>query len=141
MRVNMANLALLAVVTALSFCAVGLLITDVELFGAKRIAWGVIPLTPIICVSVWTSNTFFPVAVVLTGVALAIMLMSWQLFDMKPHLTIRRVLGIFSHLCRLPQRWQLGAHSPIPPSIGKEVLSTGGAPLRGHLHLPPSSSH
>ena len=94
-RVNMVDLALLAVVTALSFCAVALLLTDVEIFGGQRIAWGVIPLTPIICVSVWTSNTFFPVAVVLTGVALAIMLMSWRLFDMKLHLTIRRVLGIF----------------------------------------------
>ena len=94
-RVNMVDLALLAVVSALSFCAVALLLTDVELFGAKRIAWGVIPLTPIICVSVWTSNTFFPVAVVLTGAMLAIMLMGWRLFDMKPHLTIRRVLGIF----------------------------------------------
>ena len=94
-RVHMANLALLALVTALSFSAVALLITDVEMFGTGRTTWGVIALTAINCVLVWTSNTFFPVAVVLTGVMLAIMLMGSWWIDMKPHLTIRRVLGMF----------------------------------------------
>ena len=94
----MANLALLALVTALSLSAVALLITDVEIFGGQRMTGGVIAavvLMSIICVLVWTSNTFSPVAVVLTGVMLAIMLMCWRLVNVKPHLTIRRVLGMF----------------------------------------------
>ena len=97
-RVHAVDLTLLAVVTALSFCAVALLITDVELFGTRRsLMWGIVAiivLLPVIWVPVWTSNIFFPVTVALTGIMLAVMLLGWVPFDMKPHLTIRRGLGI-----------------------------------------------
>ena len=97
-RVHAVDLTLLAVVTALSFCAVALLITDVELFGTRRSLMGgivaIIVLLPVIWVPVWTSNIFFPVTGALTGIMLVVMLLGWVPFDMKPHLTIRRGLGI-----------------------------------------------
>ena len=96
--VHAVNLTLLALVTALSFCATALLLTDIELFGTRRsLKWGIVAITvllPIIWVPVWTSSIFFPVTVVLTGMMLVVILFNWVLFDMRHHLAIRRVLGI-----------------------------------------------